>query len=78
MAVLAGVFAALASVFAKVAASHDGAQNVVLTLSNLTKMVSTNAHFVFATEDMVVLVSFAFTFNSLLLILIIFKCEFKP
>ncbi|XP_025115983.1 uncharacterized protein LOC112577195 [Pomacea canaliculata] len=56
MAVLAGVFAALASVFAKVAASHDGAQNVVLTLSNLTKMVSTNAHFVFATEDMVVLV----------------------
>ncbi|KAL8616278.1 hypothetical protein ACOMHN_056221 [Nucella lapillus] len=55
MALMAGVSAAFASIFAKTAVSEDGAHNVANLLSAVVKSLNSNLHRVLFAHDMIVL-----------------------
>ena len=57
MAMMAGFSAAFASIFAKTAASEDGAHSVANLLSSITKAVSSDLHRILFAQHFIVFVS---------------------
>ena len=57
MAIMAGVSAACASIFAKTAASEDGAHSVAVLMSSIAKSINTDLHRLLFAQNVIVWVS---------------------